>query len=340
MRVLFLVHLWPPHHNAGAETTAAAFAKALVDRGHQVVVQLSQPHSNLRSPYTYEDTTIYPHRDQADPIRWLTHQEKPQLIVTYLENQLRASILGGMHNVPVAVLMHNNLLKSKADLRWGAKLVVYNSEWMRADVEAWWRTTQGSDPPPGLVIRPPIRQELYRVTPPSAKNGYVTLINLYAEKGPDVFYALAQKYPQQKFLGVKGAYGAQIIRRDLPNVEFMEHVPAHQMAAKVYSHTRILLMPSSYESYGRCGVEAACSGIPTIAHPTPGLRESLNRGGNFCDLSDIPAWVATLGQLLTLKGWADASARAYAVAAELDATADLQRWVDAVESLTRVGALV
>jgi glycosyltransferase involved in cell wall biosynthesis len=330
-----MAHLWLPAHCAGAETTANELMKALAQRGHQVVVQLSQPHPRIvNGPYGYEGISVYPHVSQHDPLKWLNHVDgKPDLIVAHLENALRASILGDMHKIPTVVLLHNGHTKSFADLRWGCKLAVYNTEWMRADAEVWWRTHHNGTPPLSIVVHPPIIRERYRVKPPSASTGHVTLINLFEEKGSDVFYALAARFPRLKFLGVRGAYGAQDVRRGLPNVEIIPHVAAHDMPRKVFARTRILLMPSSYESYGRAGVEAACSGIPTIAHPTAGLLEALGDGGTFCDRDDLSAWMAALQRLTAPREWLAASVRARGVADRLDTDADLDRWVAAAESL-------
>src|SRR5690606_41582358 len=105
-----------------------------------------------------------------------------------------------------------------------------------------------------------------------------------AGKGAETFYALAGRCPQTRFLGGKGGYGVQILPRGnnaLPNVEIVEHLPPERMRDEVYARTRVLLMPSAYESWGRVGVEAMCSGIPVIAHLTAGLRESLGDAGAF-----------------------------------------------------------
>lgn len=336
MRVLFMVPLWMPNHNAGAETTAGAFAGTLASLGHQVSVQLSIAHPMFATgPYTYDGVSVYPYVDQYDPLRWLDMPDKPDLIVCYLSDTLRASILGDMHGIPVVVLMHNGHLKSMTDLRWGARLVVYNTVWMREATESWWRESQFTEPPHGIVIHPPVFPDQYQVTPPSAARGCVTLVNLFEEKGSDLFYRLAARFPRLKFLGVCGAYGTQDIRHGLPNVEIVPHVPAHDMTVRVYARTRVLLMPSVYESFGRVGVEAACSGIPTIAHPTPGLVEALGDGGTFCDRDDLEAWVIALRSLSTPRGWAAASARARAVADRLDTAGDLVRWVDAVEATAK-----
>ncbi|WP_262928542.1 glycosyltransferase family 4 protein [Streptomyces sp. CBMA152] len=52
------------------------------------------------------------------------------------------------------------------------------------------------------------------------------------------------------------------------------------MREHVYSRSRVILMPSLYESWGRVAVEAFASGIPVIAHTTPGLVESMGEAGS------------------------------------------------------------
>lgn len=340
MRVLAMLHLYAPQHNAGAETTAHQLLKKLVRCGHEVVVQLSMPHPMyVTGPYVYDDVRVFPFTGPEDPLRWLDMVDKPHLIVTHLKDTLRASILGDMHKIPVVTLMHNAHGKSKADLRWKTKLIVYNTEWMRADVEAWWIESQESEPPRGIVVKPPIFPDQYKVAPPTASKGCITLVNLFEEKGASLFYKLAERFPRLKFLGVCGAYGRQDVRK-LPNVEIIPHVAAHHMAEQVYARTRVLLMPSVYESYGRAGVEAACSGIPTIAHPTAGLREALGDGGSFCDRTDLGAWVAELARLTTPKGWAEASVAARRIPARLTTEADLDRWVQAAEQTARIPILM
>lgn len=338
MRVLAMVHLYAPQHNAGAETTAHALLKRLVERGHQVVVQLSMPHPMyVTGTYTYDGISVYPYVDQSDPLRWLNQPKgKPDIIVTYLMNTLRASILGKMYKIPVVTLMHNEHHKSRMDLRHHTQLVVYNTEWMRKDVEAWWCDTQGGEPPPSIVIHPPIIPADYRTT--SGK--LVTLVNLFEDKGASLFYKLAERFPRLNFLGVMGAYGKQDVRHGLPNVEIIPHVAAHHMKDQVYARTRVLLMPSVYESYGRAGVEAACSGIPTIAHPTQGLREALSGAGTFADREDVDAWAAALTRLTSPKGWATASVAARQLAGRLSTEADLDRWAEAAEQTARVPILV
>jgi glycosyltransferase involved in cell wall biosynthesis len=151
-------------------------------------------------------------------------------------------------------------------------------------------------------------------------------------KGAELFWALAERLPHVQFLGVKGAYGTQDVR-SLPNVEVIDHVPAERMRDEVYARTRVLLAPSSYESWGRVAAEAMCSGIPVVAHPTEGLRECLGPRGLFVDRHDVDAWANMLRVLAVPRAYEKASAWSRARSAQLDPAADLAAWCDAVESL-------
>ena len=110
----------------------------------------------------------------------------------------------------------------------------------------------------------------------------------------------------------------------------------HDMREAVYSRTKVLLMPSSYESWGRAGVEALASGIPVVAHPTPGLCESLSEAGIFVDLHDVDGYEQVLRKLLSNPAeYRLAVKRAKARSAELDPAPDLAAWCEAVEALAR-----
>jgi glycosyltransferase involved in cell wall biosynthesis len=318
MRVLAMLHLFPPHHNAGAERMVLALLSALVDRGHEVDVLLSQRHPEITGPYEIGGIRVHPHREKTDPFRFVP--ENADVIVTHLENTPRAAALGESYKIPVVKVVHNTFTPTRMQLTRGISLAVYNSQWMAAefadlDVDS-------------IVVHPPVRAADYATTPGSA----ITLINLYEPKGPRTFYALAERFPDLSFLAVQGAYGTQVVR-DLPNVTHVPHMDGDRMRDEVYARTKILLVPSDYESWGRVGIEAMASGIPVIAHPTPGLKESLGEAGIFVDRRNINGWADAITSLLKPRAYSAAGKRAKARAAELDPTADLERWCDAVEAL-------
>jgi len=113
------------------------------------------------------------------------------------------------------------------------------------------------------------------------------MINLSEWKGGKMFWKLARSMPDIQFLGVEGGYGKQIRKGGLPNVTILQNTPDIQSA---YAKTKILIVPSAYESWGRVAIEAACSGIPVIASPTPGLKESLGESGVFADPTVPEDW--------------------------------------------------
>jgi glycosyltransferase involved in cell wall biosynthesis len=332
-RILAALHLYSPHHNAGAETMLHALLKALVARGHQVCVQMTMPHPmHAVGPYEYEGVSVWPYRASDDLWCWCTTPHlRPDLIISHLDSAQTAVMLQKTVRIPAIIVAHNTHEASKVEVARGPAFVIYNSQWMREDYEQW-AADWGYELPPHLVIRPPIYPADYEVELLPGTQRCITLVNLTEPKGAHIFYELARRFPNRRFLGVQGAYGRQVIR-DLPNVEISPHVAAHDMPEQVYRRVQVLLVPSSYESYGRVAVEAACSGIPVIAHPTPGLLESLGTGGIFCDRDDLDAWEKALRRLLTPNGYKAASRRVRAVPAALDTESDLIRWCDAVEAV-------
>jgi glycosyltransferase involved in cell wall biosynthesis len=141
-----------------------------------------------------------------------------------------------------------------------------------------------------IVLHPPIVETDYRAAPGDA----IAMVNLNSLKGAATFFALAGRLPDRSFLGVLG-WGEQAVPKDVPvNVTIID--PVDDMRT-VYGQTRILLVPSAYEAFGRVALEAAISGIPTIAHPTAGVREALGDAATYVDRDDVDGWVAAVEAL-------------------------------------------
>lgn len=326
MRIIARLHAYPPTHNAGAEWMAAAMLSALARRGHDVQVWLSI-YNGRRIPYELDGVEVIPAAARLDYARAVRDADA---VISHLENVPSAAALARGWGRPFVVLCHNTFLPTWRNMASGTTaLAVYNSEWMRAEAELWFADNRKAVRPANeIVVRPPVFADDYRTTP----GDRITLINLYDPKGGGLFWRLAEAMPDRQFLGVLGAYGDQVIR-ELPNVEILDHVPGGEMADRVYARTRVLLMPSVYESWGRTGVEAIASGIPVVAHPTPGLTESLADAGIFVDREDMDGWVATLRALEDPAEWQAASDRALQRSKELGPAADLQVWCEAIEAL-------
>lgn len=324
LRVVARVHAYPPDHNAGAEWALHEMLRALVRRGHAAEVWLSQ-WATRRDPYEVDGVRVVPHSLGGS---FASAAARADVLVSHLENVPLTACLARGHGVPMVVVGHNTF-----DLTWepmttgSTALVVVNSEWMRAEAE---RHFDGQPRRPGrmLVVRPPVHPHEYRTRPGDC----ITLINCTVTKGVGVLAELAERMPDSKFLAVRGGYGEQQ-PPDLPNVLVLDHMDGRRMRDEVYARTRLLLMPSDYESWGRVGVEAMASGIPVLAHPTDGLTESLGPAGIFQDRNTVDAWQKAIEALDDPAAYRAASRRAKARSKALDPTEDLNAWCDAVEEV-------
>lgn len=328
MRIVARLHAYPTAHNAGAEWTAHALLRALVARGHTCTVWLSE-WAEPRQPYDLDGVHVIPdgpgtHQPYQRAVRGA------DAVITHLESVPGGAAIARGWGRPLIVLCHNTFPATFRGVGSGTTaLAVYNSDWMAAAAADHYAVNPGlARPEREIVVRPPVAAADYRATPGEC----ITMINLYRPKGAELFWELARRLPERPFLGVRGSYGDQLVEK-LPNVEVLNNIPGDRMAAEVYSRTRVLLMPSEYESWGRTGVEAIASGIPVIAHPTPGLSESLADGGIFIDRADAAAWVAELQRLDDPAEYKSASARAKRRSKALDPADDLGRWCQMVESL-------
>lgn len=324
LRAVARVHAYPPDHNAGAEWALHEMLRALVQQGHEATVWLSQWAAS-REPYEVDGVRVVPHGTDG---RFAVAAAQAAVLVSHLENVPFTACLARGHGVPLVVVCHNTF-----DLTWqpmasgSTTLAVLNSKWMLEEAAEYFHG-QTQRPDRMLVVRPPVWPAEYRTRPGEC----ITLVNCTATKGIGVLADLAGRMPDRKFLAVRGGYGEQQ-PPDLPNVLVLDHMDGHRMRDEVYARTRILLMPSDYESWGRVGVEAMASGIPVIAHPTEGLTESLAAAGIFHDRENAGAWQTAIEALDDPTTYRAASRRAKARSKALDPARDLAAWCTAVEEV-------
>lgn len=332
LRILVMAHAYPPSHNAGAEMTLQALCEHLVSRGHRVDVQLNRP--TPLGDYTRNGVRVHTAKGNADP---LVHIDQGvDVLLTHLENTTRAAVLGEMNAIPTVHLLHNTDAFNKHAIRRGrCDLAIYNTLWMQQDYEQWFSSMR-MKPPIGVMMHPAVFPSDFKSTSTrKIENRAITLINLWDGKGGDVFWDIAERMSDHFFIGVKGAYGEQVIPDNYEGNEKWDHVKIipHQKPEQmkhVYVETKILLMPSTYESYGRTAVEAACAGVPTIASPTPGLREALGSDGFFVtNRSDPDEWVEKIREVLA--GYTKAKAKTRAIANRQNPAADLDMVCAAIE---------
>lgn len=305
---------YPPTSMVGAWITTHEFLADMVRRGHEVTALTTL----ARITHTLDGVVVKPRDPNGRDLR------AADVIISHLGDDGRTARDAERFGIPSVRMVHgSNPSNAERIARYRTALVVFNSHSTLAEV--------GDVDVPAVVCHPPVDPARYRTTP----GDLVTLVNIAPEKGGVTLALTAASMPDVDFLAVRGGYLSQHVRMPA-NVETIATVS--DMAAEVYSRTRILLMPSERETWGRVGVEAMASGIPVIAHPTPGLVESLGDAGIFVDRTDRAGWIREIRRLSDPGEWAAASAAALARSVELDPADDFDRFAHAVEQLVGVPA--
>lgn len=313
MKILAHVPLYPPSSRVGAWLATHACLVHMVQLGHQVNVI---PYMADGWAYGLDDVQVHPRADLDD-------FDRPDIVLSHLGDGQHATAWAAERGIPSVRMVHGGHPNNAQRLaEHPTALAVFNSASLAAAT---------GHPGPSMVVHPPFHPDDVRCTP----GDMVTLVNLSGPKGGGVFFKLAKQMPDIQFLGVRGGYGQQRCGKG-KNITVM---PATvDMAADVYRRTRILLMPSEAETWGMVGLEAMVSGIPVIAHPTEGLRESLGDAGIFVDRDDITGWVDAIRSLSGNTRWSEASAKALAHASGYDPIADLTKFAEGIEAAALVTA--
>jgi len=272
MRILLSVHLYFPGHKSGGERYLHNCAKYLQSKGHEVRVFLHQWFGVTKgSMYTYDGVEVFPpdcgHTVMSELFLW------SDLVCTHLDFAKWSIFKCKQLGKPCVFFVQNtsdyytDVINSN-----NHTYVVYNAK--HAMDELHYNR-------PSTILHPTI--EFDKIVAKEKNPQYITLINLCKNKGVHVFNELAKRLPNHKFLGVRGSYMLQEYE-DLPNVTYLQQTEDMQW---VYGNTRILIVPSDYESFSMCAAEAMANEIPVICSPTPGLMENCQDAAIYVERGDV-----------------------------------------------------
>lgn len=278
MIIAAMLYSYPPDRLAGADIMSQRLLEALAAHGHKVTVYTMQEVEERD-----QNGVHVMYRPRSLPLS----KANCDLLYTHPDLASQPYSLARSTQIPIVGVVHNTTAQMHSVLgsRRGA-LLVWNSESTRTALAGVG----------GIVCHPPfkvidhaphMRPIAFGGSPMNADT--VTLVNLNQEKGARIFWDLAAARPDLQFLGVVGAYGWQLVQHPtkgaLPNVDVIGPVHPSRMVDQVWDRTRVLLAPSEHESWGMTAVEAMCNGIPIVASPTPGLRESVGELGRWVERS-------------------------------------------------------
>jgi glycosyltransferase involved in cell wall biosynthesis len=164
---------------------------------------------------------------------------------------------------------------------------------------------------------------------------HVTLINANILKGLPLFIELATRMPNIKFMGVRPYYNKIRVPENIPNIKWID---AQDDIRDIMKKTRILLVPSLYESWGRVAFEAMYNGIPVLhskpmdgtnpantreSGSTEGMCEWIAGSQLMLDNRNVTEWIRAINNLADADEYAKYSKQAYDTAYGLNIFKDI-----------------
>ena len=232
-----------------------------------------------------------------------------------------------------------NSIKDNVTGGWKEMLFFINHKMetnFRANVVPWPSTIVRTE-----VIRPIMHEDKIKMDPfPSGD--MITLVNANVNKGVHQFIELARVLPERKFLGVVPYYGELWVPPAPSNIEWIRF---DDDVRNILKRTRILLLPSNYESFGRIAVEAMYNRIPVIYSkskpnaPPPGTTEGVEAwiapAGISCERDRVEQWAAAVLSLDDPENYAMRQDMSKACVDAMDLFTEAPRIADKVEAFVR-----
>lgn len=290
MKILFHVNWCYPQRRAGSERYTHEVAQYLVARGHEVWYLCSNEMlDKVEEPDFMQDgcrviierpgLDIKAHYDWADVV-W-SHLHTTRLSIDLCKATSRPLI--NCQHRPGQFPLYQ-VQPTEIDL------VVYNSEWIKNQVE---KRRKGKN---YCVLVPPFSRADFECSDENKE--FISHINCNEGKGVMLSRHYARDLPEYPFLFTMGTYFQQIIPTGthkqfkhlgvpLKEVDFPPNCTyqgvSDNVVRDIYSKTKILVLPSVIDTWGMVGLEAMSSGIPVVAHPDPGFLEAYSSAGLFVD---------------------------------------------------------
>lgn len=271
--VVALSHGYPPEWNMGGEVSLHRMLQ-MIDGDKHVL-------TNTTKSYKFEGINVQP----IDAINVLDIQTNPNPISKQL-NELDADIVIGQNELSLSGVRSARMTGSipivsvHTPPRYGRNIMQALGE---ADYAIYNTRTSAIEwgEPNAMVVHPPISSLPEKTY---TKGDAYTILSSLRNKGVETVIELAKRYKDKRFIIVRspaeathGLANLEEIVKDIPNIELHPRV-APEEVDKYFKQTRILLVPSRYETYGMSSIEAAGYGIPCVHVDTPHVREGIGDG--------------------------------------------------------------
>jgi len=313
LRVLAVSQNYLPQDLGGASRSIHTILSHLTSKGHKCAVLCETGAVRMMDGVTIHGVGS---EDLDKELAKIVKGFKPDVILT--QQRWVASTL--KLNIPLVIFIRSEIVfKFCPDVE-GRGILVANSTATLAEIKKRWSRHS-------IIIPPVVDLKNYEVSAIN-EGGAITFINPIEKKGRDTFAKIVRSMPKRRFLSVQlreapmvhplvtkmddMAEGLKIDGHLLLKVTsrfdrflFYPHwAPNHVLLSpqkdmrKVYSQTRLLLVPSKWsEPFGRVILEAGISGIPVLASAVGGIPDFLPEECLVRDYLDHNVWMKRIEEL-------------------------------------------
>jgi len=276
MKLLVVTKLYFHKNKAGGEAYLHNFLKLLHNRIN-VDIEVVIPNCKEMKKLEYDGITINESTELFNN-DFLSYCDNADLIITHLDHAYETVNYCLEIKKPVIMIFHNSIDQYNPFIENENVIKIFNSNYVKKDY-----LNRGLVPVNSHLIYPYIDFNKYSKFRKNIKRRkYITLINPSENKGAEVVLKLAQNNPKRKFLIVEGGYYPHHQKyyidqfASLPNCHVIDNTS--NIIKDVYSKSRLVMMPSNYESYGMVAIEAASMAIPIIVNEnSDGLKENMGK---------------------------------------------------------------
>lgn len=334
MKVLAVVGSAYPLFGGAQRTSHALLRRLRAERGWDVLLATGH-HRRVRT--APQGIPIETYRD-VEELKTITRRERPDVLLGALEGIPDALRVATRFALPSIVSLHSfeycaptpdeiaawgvsaeRRYPDRDETAWvlaSATRIVANSRYLGDRM----RMRHGVET---AVVYPELVPDDVMIARERRRGGWITGICGHRYKGADVFLALADAFPRERFLlvgDVDPALAADFAART--NVRLLGRTTTRRFLAM----SKVVVVPSRWpEPFGRVAVEAMANGIPTLVSRTGGLAEIVGDGALGVDQADARLGVDQAAAQLGVDQ-ADAPLG-------VDAFRDPEAWIEALRPL-------
>lgn len=270
MSIAALSHGYPPLWNMGGEVSLHRTMKAL--NGEKFVLTATEEPYEIDGVSVKKIDTPDVLDINADPKPIAEQLKKLNAKVVIGQNELSLpAVYAAQEANAISVVSVHTPPKYGKGIAKAMQLTDYAIYNTHTSAKQWGE-------PRAFVVHPPISP---MPTNFNANGDAYTILSSLVNKGVEVVLEMARRFPDKRFIIVRspaepthGLANLEARAAKLPNVELHPRV-APEEVYKYLEQTKVLLVPSRYETYGMSAIEAAGYGIPSIHVDTPHVREGI-----------------------------------------------------------------